>query len=198
MTAAICLSVWNNNALYWCFRSIVWIFVLIKALLTFCCIAKKEKFFSLHLIFLWSTSIKDILPEIELLSRILSPRYILQVLLLFEIHCHHGNYWLQRTHVLITFFKTLVKISNERDTNFDEKKCHDNKQQDNKQKKKRVVYYFKCHEDFCDIWTWTALAQEATTILLCDICLDLATHSENLLHVQYHSLPATSNLLLER
>lgn len=79
---------------------------------------------------------KDILPEIELLSRILPPTYILQVLFIFEIHCCHGNYWLQRTHAWITFFKTLVNISNERDTDFDEKKkCYDNKQQDKEQKK---------------------------------------------------------------
>lgn len=104
----MCLSVWNNNALYWCFRSIVWIFVLIKAaLLIFCCIAKKEKLFSLHQVFLWSIPIKDIPAKIELLSTILSPGYILQVLLFFETHCCHGNYWLQRTNALITFLKPL-------------------------------------------------------------------------------------------
>lgn len=111
------------------------------ALLTFCRIAKKEKFFSLRLIFLWSTPMKDILPEIELLSRILPPRYILQVLFIFEIHCCHGNYWLQRTHAWITVFKTLVNISNVRDTDFDEKKkCHDNKQQDKEQKKELFLF----------------------------------------------------------
>lgn len=33
---------------------------------------------------------------------------------------------------------------------------------------------------FYDIWSWTALAQEATTISLCDICLDLSAYPENL------------------
>lgn len=194
----MCLSVWNNNALYWCFRSIVWIFVLIKAaLLIFCCIAKKEKLFSLHQVFLWSIPIKDIPAKIELLSRILSPGYILQVLLFFETHCCHGNYWLQRTNALITFLKPLSILAKKGIQILMKKKWHDNKQQDNNQRK-RVVYYFRCHEDFCDIWSWTALAQEATTILLCDICLGFSTRSENLHRVQYHSLAATSNLLLER